>query len=63
MDEVLNLKPWVGKMKTSQTTGGFTVFSPFFLIHFVDVIECSYIHIFYFFNAMDSYFLKGIQQT
>ena len=30
---------------------------------FVDVLKCYYIHIFYFFNVMDLWLLKGPRET
>ena len=36
--KVLSFKPWVGNVKTSQTTCGFTVISPL-LFHLVSIVR------------------------
>ena len=36
--KVLSFKPQIGKVKTDQTTGGFTIISPF-LFFLVDVLQ------------------------
>ena len=40
MDKVLSFKPWIGKVKTGLSTGGFTVICPSFSFLFSNYNGC-----------------------